>query len=149
MEEHEGRHVHEVPRAAGVELETQQALEADHTQPADPAERHFDGPVPVDGDQGRHDVDANAVDRRSEAGEVALHRVTVDPFLAQTLASLRQRAPDHEVEVLCGAHVSVGAHGEAADEDALLGAQDTGHTRRRAKQVGFPQRRLFAFCRPA
>ena len=75
MAKNEGGHIHQVPRAAGVELETEQALEGHHAQPAGLTEPDFDRPVPRDGDEGRYQVHANPIDGRAEAGEAALQRV--------------------------------------------------------------------------
>jgi hypothetical protein len=75
MAKHEGGHIHQVARAAGVDLETEQALQVQHAQPAGLTEPDFDRPFPLDGDECWYQVHANAADGRSEAGEAALQRV--------------------------------------------------------------------------
>ena len=140
MSKDEGRDVHEVPRATRAQLEPQEAVEIDHTEPGPLSQRHLDCSAPIDGYQRGDHVDPDTIDDSLDTRKIPLRQGPeredgMDSLPPQPLPSLRQLELHDEVHVLRRAHETVSAHGQPPHQHAFLGTQDTGDTSGRTKQI--------------
>jgi hypothetical protein len=144
MSQNERGHVHEVLGPARPELEAEQALEVHHAQGGGLRQRHLQGSRPLDRDELGHHVDADPGDgglhtRKVPFEDVATLHDRGDATPLEPLHHFRKRDPRHEVDVLRGPDVSVGAHREAADEDAVGLPEGLHHPARHAFEARPPQ----------